>query len=103
MSDPLQFRYHRGGLHFPGLGLWMDPHEPVRDGSLAFVSHAHSDHTGNHSEVVLTEPTRRLMRARVSGKRIEHVLALGETVDSSRLGRREGVFSAVSVNVFGIL
>jgi DNA ligase 1 len=93
VADPLQFRYHRGGLHFPALGLWMDPHEPVRDGSLAFVSHAHSDHTGNHSEVVLTEPTRRLMRARVAGRRIEHVLALGETVDSSRLGRREGAFS----------
>lgn len=92
MPDPLQFRYHRGGLHFPALGLWMDPHEPVRDGSLSFVSHAHSDHTGQHSEVLFTEPTRRLMRSRVSGERVEHVLAFGDEADSGRFGRPPGAF-----------
>ena len=92
MPDPLAFTYHRGGLRFAALGLWFDPHEPVRDGSLAFVSHAHSDHTGQHSEVVFTEATRRLMRSRVSGERVEHVLAFGEEADASRFGRPAGSF-----------
>ncbi len=70
----------------------MDPHDPVRDGSLAFVSHAHSDHTGQHSEVLFTEPTRRLMRSRVSGERVEHVLAFGDEADSGRFGRPPGAF-----------
>jgi len=71
----------------------MDPHEPVRDGSLSFVSHAHSDHTGNHTEVVFTEPTRRLMRARVAGRRTEHVLDYGVRTDSAQMGRPAGLFS----------
>jgi DNA ligase-1 len=70
----------------------MDPHEPVRDGSLSFVSHAHSDHTGQHSEVLFTEPTRRLMRSRISGERVEHVLAFGDEADSGRFGRPPGSF-----------
>lgn len=45
------------------------------------VSHAHSDHTGAHREVILTEPTAHLMRARVSGERLEHVLRFGEPRD----------------------
>ena len=52
----------------------MDPHRPVGPGQLAVVTHAHADHIGDHAEVVLTEPTRRLMRSRLPGQRIEHVL-----------------------------
>ena len=58
-----------------------------------FVSHAHSDHTANHAEVFLSEPTRCLMNARVPGERKEHALAWGERVDlrDPRFGRpREG-------------
>lgn len=70
----LDLRLQRGGLHFPSLGLWMDPHESIGQGEAVVVTHAHADHTGNHAEVLLTEATRRLMRARLGGEREEHVL-----------------------------
>lgn len=58
----------------------MDPHEPIGPGESVVVTHAHADHTGAHAEVFLTEPTRRLMRARVGGERTEHVLPFHEAV-----------------------
>ncbi len=67
--------------------MWLDAHDAIGAGELVFVSHAHSDHTANHAEVMLTEATRRLMRARVGGQRTEHVLGFGERVDL-----REGRF-----------
>lgn len=67
--------------------MWLDAHDAIRAGEAVFVSHAHSDHTANHAEVILTEATRRLMRARVGGQRTEHVLGFGERVDL-----REGRF-----------
>jgi DNA ligase-1 len=93
VSDPLQFRFHNGGLHFPRLGLWMDPHEAVQGDELVFVSHAHSDHTGNHRHVLFTDPTRRLMRARVAGERTEHVLEFGRRYDASDFGRGRNEFT----------
>jgi len=74
----LPFRYHRGGIFLPDLALWLDA--PVRQmgPERVFVSHAHSDHTALHREVILTEPTSRLMRARLGGKRTEHILPFGE-------------------------
>ncbi|MEQ1851384.1 MAG: MBL fold metallo-hydrolase [Chthoniobacteraceae bacterium] len=69
---------HQRGLHLPGHDLWLDPH---RAQALAFVSHAHSDHIARHREVVLSPATARLMNARLSGKRIEHRLAFGQTQD----------------------
>ena len=73
----LDFRFHRGGLHFPELGLWLDPHERQTGSERVFVSHAHSDHTAAHREVILSEPTARLMQSRLGGKRIEHLLTYG--------------------------
>lgn len=73
----LDFRFHRGGLHFPELGLWLDPHERQTGPGRVFVSHAHSDHTAAHREVILSEPTARLMQSRLGGKRIEHLLTFG--------------------------
>ena len=73
----LDFRFHGGGLHFPELGLWLDPHERQTGPDRVFVSHAHSDHTAAHREVILTEPTARLMQARLGGKRTEHLLTYG--------------------------
>lgn len=80
---------HRGGLHFPSLGLWMDPREPIGPGEAVVVTHAHADHTGAHAEVFLTEPTRRLMRARVAGDRTEHVLPFHQqtSLNDPRFGR----------------
>ena len=59
------------GIFLPDLDLWLDPGTKR---SIAFVSHAHSDHTGYHAEVILSEITARLMAARLPGNRIEHAL-----------------------------
>ncbi|MFO1022725.1 MAG: MBL fold metallo-hydrolase RNA specificity domain-containing protein [Planctomycetales bacterium] len=73
----LDFKYTHGAIHLPDEGLWLDAHRPIGPSEAVFVSHAHSDHTAAHARVLLTEPTRRLMRARVSGKRAEQVLEFG--------------------------
>jgi len=62
----------------PELGLWLDPHEPKAGPEKVFVSHAHSDHTAAHREVILSAATSRLMRARVPGERLEHVLEFNQ-------------------------
>jgi len=74
----LAIRFHHGGVHLPGLSLWLDPHEPQYGPDRVFVSHAHSDHIGLHREVILSEVTARLMQARLSGQRLEQILAFRE-------------------------
>ena len=81
----LEFHFRDGGIHFPRLRLWFDPHRAKDE--LAFVSHAHSDHTARHREVILTEATARLMQARLGGRRVEHLLRYGE----ARVFQRDGV------------
>jgi DNA ligase-1 len=66
----IAIRYARG-VHLPGLDLWLDPWD---EQPTAFVSHAHSDHIGNHREVILSTITAKLMTARLPGNRIEHHL-----------------------------
>jgi DNA ligase-1 len=83
------FRYVRGGLHLPALGLWLDAHDRVGADELVMVSHAHSDHTAPHARVVFTEATRQLMRARVAGQREEQVLEFGRRYSGSELGLRQ--------------
>jgi len=73
-----ELRYDRGGVFLPMLGLWLDSHRRVLGPELAFVSHAHSDHTGAHREVIATAATVRLMRARGARAEQEQVLAFGE-------------------------
>ncbi len=73
----LEVRY-RKGVELPGLGLWLDPGERK---ALAFVSHAHSDHLGAHAEVLLTEATAVLMRARIGGRRTERRVAFGAATE----------------------
>lgn len=66
----------RKGLWLPQAGVWLDaPFSTER----AIVSHAHSDHVGRHKEVVCSPPTARLLRARIPGRRVEHVLPFGRT------------------------
>lgn len=77
----LDFEFTDHALHFPALRLWFDAHRKRPPGELVFVSHAHSDHTGRHAEVILTAPTQKLMGARLGGRRVEHVLNYGERVD----------------------
>ena len=57
--------FERGAIHLPQLGLWLDAHEPQEGPERVFVSHAHSDHTGLHREVILSAATARLMEARL--------------------------------------
>jgi DNA ligase 1 len=71
-SSSLQVEFHRGGVYLPALRLWLDPHEPKVE--RVFISHAHSDHVDFHREVILSAPTARLMRARIGGTRVEHLL-----------------------------
>jgi len=66
----------------PAQNLWLDPGDRK---PFAFVSHAHSDHIGNHAETILSVPTARLMRARLGGERHEYALEFGVTQEVRRL------------------
>ncbi len=66
----------RDGLWLPQTGWWLDAHTPVER---SFVSHAHFDHVAAHEEIICSEGTSKLMRARLPGVRREHVLPFGQT------------------------
>jgi DNA ligase-1 len=67
---------HDHGVFLPGCGLWLDPRGSKQ---LAFVSHAHSDHTGRHGTTIATPATLRLMEARMGALEGECVaLGFGE-------------------------
>jgi DNA ligase 1 len=74
----LALQYQRGAVYLPELGLWLDAHDPQTGPERVFVSHAHSDHTGLHREVILSAPTAEFMRARIGDERLEHVLLFNE-------------------------
>jgi len=74
----LSIRFDRGGVFLPKLGLWLDAHEPKPGPEICFVSHAHSDHTALHREIILSAATSKLMHARIAGEWIERVLEFGE-------------------------
>lgn len=70
---------HDRALYLPQADLWLDPRLPK---PLAFVSHAHSDHTGRHKKTIATPTTLRLMQARMgewTGEKIP--LPFGESRD----------------------
>ncbi len=64
----------RAGVWLPQIEWWLDAHFPV---ARSFVSHAHSDHIAPHGEILCSAGTSRLMRARMPGQRVEHVLPFG--------------------------
>ncbi|MBV8586468.1 MAG: DNA ligase, partial [Verrucomicrobia bacterium] len=70
----IDVRFARG-VYLPDQDLWLDPAESQ---TTAFISHAHSDHIGDHAEVILSRPTSRLMAARLPGARIEHALEFSQ-------------------------
>jgi DNA ligase 1 len=70
----IEVRYERG-VYLPKQDLWLDPWDEKR---FAFISHAHSDHIAPHREIIISEPTARLLQSRLPGHRIEHVLPFGE-------------------------
>jgi Cft2 family RNA processing exonuclease len=73
MAWDIQFR---NGIRLPQVDWWLDARFPV---ARSFVSHAHSDHIAAHREILCSPGTARLMRARVPGRRVEHVLPFGHT------------------------
>lgn len=75
----LTIQFREGGICLPNLALWLDAPRRRTGPERVFVSHAHSDHTAPHREVILSKPTSLFMRARRGGTRIEHVLPFGET------------------------
>jgi Cft2 family RNA processing exonuclease len=66
----------RNGIWLPQVGWHLDARRAT---ARSFVSHAHSDHIARHREVILSPGTAKLMRARLSGTRVEHVLPFGHT------------------------
>lgn len=64
------------GIWLPQIGWRLDASSAV---DRAVISHAHSDHVARHREIVCSPPTARLLRARLPGRRIEHVLPFGHT------------------------
>jgi len=63
------------GIWLPQVGWHLDAHFPA---DRSFVSHAHFDHLALHREILCSEGTARLMRARMPGNRTEHVLPFGQ-------------------------
>src|SRR5262245_59998659 len=53
---------YQRGVRLPAPELWLDPRD-VRE--FAFVSHAHSEHTGFHRRILCTPATARLMQVRL--------------------------------------
>jgi DNA ligase-1 len=96
-----RIEYRRGDLHLPDLGLWLDPHEPQLGPEQVFVSHAHSDHTAAHREVILSAPTAKLMQARVPGQRLEHVMEFGQTAEFKGNGRSFEITLVPAGHIFG--
>ncbi len=56
---------YRKGVFVPEAGLWLDPQGRK---PFAFVSHAHSDHTGRHERIFCSHATARLTAARLKLK-----------------------------------
>lgn len=73
MSAPcIEVHRTQAGLLLPGLGLALDPKGHAK---AAFVSHAHSDHTGRHALTFCTRLTSQLMTVR-QGKHRGDVITL---------------------------
>ena len=72
MAWDVQFR---DGIHLPQIDWWLDARRPK---PRSFVSHAHFDHLARHREVLCSPATARLMRARLPGRRTEHILPFGQ-------------------------
>jgi len=97
----LEFQFHRGGIFLPRLNLWLDPHEPKVGSEQVFVSHAHSDHTGAHREVILSEATARFMQARIGGERLEHRLNFHEPREFGEGENRYRITLLPAGHIFG--
>lgn len=71
---PWEIQFKKG-IWLPQIGWWLDAQKAAEH---AFVSHAHTDHCARHREILCTATTARLMRARMPGRRVEHLLPFGQ-------------------------
>jgi DNA ligase-1 len=97
----LSIRFERGGVLLPRLGLWLDPHEPKTGPEICFVSHAHSDHTALHREIILSAPTSKLMHARIGGEWVERILQFGERRKFRGTGEEFEISLTPAGHIFG--
>ena len=67
--------HYERGVFLPAQNVWLDPWDAK---PFAFVSHAHSDHVAPHQEILVSERTARLVRARLAGDRKEIILPFGQ-------------------------
>jgi len=93
--------FQRGAVHLPELGLWLDAHEPRLGPERVFISHAHSDHVAAHRETILSEPTAKLMHARMGGERFEHRLSFGQTATFQNDGGEFDITLFPAGHIFG--
>src|SRR6266567_3787632 len=70
----IEVRYERG-VYLPQQNLWLDPWNAK---PFAFISHAHNDHIAPHEKIIVSQRTARLLKSRLPGRRIEHILPFGE-------------------------
>src|SRR6185312_12120427 len=63
----LPFHYDKN-IYLPDLDLWLDS---TQTRAFGFVSHAHSDHSGRHRRVLLSEATRAFYEHRLGRPRRE--------------------------------
>src|SRR5690606_25207386 len=64
------------GIWLPDIGWRLDAREPAE---LAFVSHAHFDHMGDHREILCSPATAKLIQTRLPGERRWITPEFGET------------------------
>jgi len=81
LSRARPFQFEQGAVHFPELGLWLDAHRSRSAEEWVVITHAHADHIARHKRVILTEPTARLLRQRLGGRREERILRFGERIE----------------------
>ena len=60
MREPIRLETDNG-LYLPGLELFLDVRTPGENG---FLSHAHADHFARHENILCSEPTARILKAR---------------------------------------
>lgn len=60
MREPIPLETENG-LYLPELELFLDSRHPRENG---FISHAHADHFGRHENILCSEPTAHILKAR---------------------------------------